>query len=289
MPQQITNFDNLTITSDFLFKHIMQRKRICKHLLEEALQTKIADITYLESEQTLDVYPDSRGIRLDIKLTDDNGTHYNLEMQVKNTINSNTGNSLLPKRTRYYQAMLDTDMLQKGQDFDALAPTYIIFICPFDFLQDNQRIYTFKKRCLENLDLELADEATIMFLNTTGTKGNVSNDIQSFYDYINNNTITSNFTQEIANTIINIKNDKKVRNAYMTYEMRMKDLRNEAFAEGEANGLAKGLAKGETKGKLEYIKNLMSSMNISIDKAMDILKTPPEERQQYKDFLAKGV
>ena len=71
----------------------------------------------------------------------------------------------------------------------------------------------------------------------------------------------------------------------MTYEMRMKDLRNEAFAEGEANGLA----KGETKGKFEYIKNLMSSMNISIDKAMDILKTPPEERQQYKDFLAKGV
>ena len=96
MSNSITNFDNLTITSDFLFKHIMQRKRICKHLLEEALQTKIADITYLESEQTLDVYPDSRGIRLDIKLADANGTHYSLEMQVKNTINSSTGNSLLP-------------------------------------------------------------------------------------------------------------------------------------------------------------------------------------------------
>lgn len=147
-------------------------------------------------------------------------------MQVKNPKNPKTGNKLLPKRTRYYQAMLDVDMLQKGQDYDELASTYIIFFCLFDFLEAGQRIYTFRKRCLENLDIELQDEATIIFLNTKGTKGQVSSDIQSLFDYINNNVITSSFTKEIDNTIVNIKNDKKVRAAYMTYEMRLKDLRN---------------------------------------------------------------
>ena len=140
----------------------------------------------------------------------------------------------MPKRTRYYQAMLDTDMLQKGQDYDELSPTYIIFFCLFDFFQDSQRIYTFKKRCLENMNIELADEAVIMFLNTLGTKGDVSPDIQSLFDYINSNTINSNFTREVADTIVEIKNDKKVRDAYMTYEMRIKD----TLAEGEAKGRA---------------------------------------------------
>ena len=233
MKKQISNLDKLTLSNDFLFKHVMLRKRICKHILEELFHTKIADITYLEAEQTLDVYPDSHGIRLDVRIADDADTHYNLEMQVKNPV-SRTGKFQLPKRTRYYQAMLDTDMLQKGQDYDELSPTYIIFFCLFDFFEDSQRIYTFKRRCLENMEIELADEAAIMFLNTLGTKGDVSPDIQSLFDYINSNTVTSNFTREVADTITEIKNDKKVRDSYMTYEMRMKDIREESLAEGEA-------------------------------------------------------
>ena len=251
MEQLITDFYKLPISNDFLFKHVLLFKPICKHILEELFHTEIADITYLQTEETIDVYPDSHGIRLDVKIADANNTHYNLEMQVQNPKNPKTGNKLLPKRTRYYQAMLDVDMLQKGQDYDELAATYIIFFCLFDFFGANQRVYTFRKRCLENLDIELKDEATIIFLNTKGTKGKVSSDIQSLFDYINSNVITSSFTQEVADTIVNIKNDKKVRSAYMTYEMRMKDLRNEAFYEGEAVGMAKGRAEGEAKGKAE--------------------------------------
>ena len=233
MQDLATKFANLTIQSDFIFKKVMSRKRICKHLLEELLQIEIADINYLEAEKTLEPEYTSRGIRLDIIVADDKNTHYNLEMQVKNPV-SRTGEFQLPKRTRYYQAMLDTDMLQKGQDYDELSPTYIIFFCLFDFFEDSQRIYTFKRRCLENMEIELADEAAIMFLNTLGTKGDVSPDIQSLFDYINSNTVTSNFTREVADTITEIKNDKKVRDSYMTYEMRMKDIREESLAEGEA-------------------------------------------------------
>ena len=65
-----------------------------------------------------------------------------------------------------------------------------------DFFNAKQRVYTFRKRCLENLDIELKDEA---------------------------------------------------------------------------------------------IKNLMSSVSCSIDRAMDMLKTPPEERQFYRDLLSKNA
>ena len=155
MQNLATKFENLTIQSDFIFKKVMSRKRICIHLLEELLQIKIADINYLEAEKSLEPEFVSRGIRLDIIVADDKNTHYNLEMQVKNTKNPDTKNYVLPKRTRYYQSLMDIDLLQKNQEYDLLPPTYIIFICVFDFFAKGNYVYTFKKRCLEDLELEL--------------------------------------------------------------------------------------------------------------------------------------
>ena len=275
MKNLATKFENLTIQSDFIFKNVMSRKRICIHLLEELLQIKIADISYFEAEKSLEPDYASRGIRLDIIVADDKNTHYNLEMQVNNIKNPNTKNYVLPKRTRYYQALMDIDLLQKGQDYDELSPTYIIFFCLFDFFEDSQRIYTFKRRCLENMEIELADEAAIMFLNTLGTKGDVSPDIQSLFDYINNNTVTSNFTREVANTITEIKNDKKVRDSYMTYEMRMKDIREESLAEGEA--------KGRVEEKLATVKRLLS-MGLSVQ---DIAKGTSLSVEQVEKIKAE--
>ena len=53
MQDLATKFANLTIQSDFIFKKVMSRKRICKHLLEELLQIEIADINYLEEKRRL--------------------------------------------------------------------------------------------------------------------------------------------------------------------------------------------------------------------------------------------
>ena len=233
MQKQVSNLDKLTLSNDFLFKHVMLRKRICKHILEELLHTEIADITYLEAEQTIDVYPDSHGIRLDVRIADAANTHYNLEMQVKNNKNPYTKAFVLPKRSRYYQALLDIDLLQQGQEYDLLPPTYVIFICVFDFFAKGNYVYTFKKRCLENLELELQDEATTMLLNTKGTHGDISKDIKSFYDYVNNHIVNSDFTKQIDDEISYLKLDTKVRREFMLMEARLLDERRESIAEGK--------------------------------------------------------
>ena len=61
------------------------------------------------------------------------------------------------------------------------------------------------------------------------------------------------------------------------------------YEAGINDGKAEGKAEGLAEGKAESIKNLMSTMNVSIDQAMDILKTLPEERQYFKDLLAKEL
>ena len=142
-------------------------------------------------------------------------------------------------------------MQQIFTDFDKLPPTFVIFICVFDLFKKAQRIYTFQKQCLERPELALDDQATVVFLNTLGTRGSISKDLQSFCDYINSNIVTSEFTDEIAKTIVDVKYDKKVRKEFMLYEIRMKDLRNEALAEGMAKGKAEGMAQGRAQGRSE--------------------------------------
>ena len=252
MQDLLTKFANLTIQSDFIFKKVMSRKRICKHLLEELLQIEIADINYIEAEKTIDPNYTSHGIRLDIIVADDKNTHYNLEMQVKNNKNPNTNTHVLPKRSRYYQALLDFDLLQAGQPYDLLPPTFIIFICVFDFFEQGNYVYTLKKRCLENLELELPDEATTMILNTKGTHGDISKDIKSFYDYVNNHIVTTDFTKQIDDEISYLKLDTKVRREFMLMEARLLDERREGIAEGKEIGLAEGKAIGLVKGEAEH-------------------------------------
>ena len=249
MQDLATKFANMTIQSDFIFKKVMSRKRICKHLLEELLQIEIADINYIEAEKTLEPEYTSRGIRLDIIVADDKNTHYNLEMQVKNNKNPDTNTHVLPKRSRYYQALLDFDLLQAGQPYDLLPPTFIIFICIFDFFENGNYVYTFKKRCLEDLELELPDKATTMILNTKGTHGEISKDLKSFYDYVNNHIVTTDFTKQIDNEISYLKLDTKVRREYMLMEARLLDERREGIAEGKDVGLVEGEAVGIAKGE----------------------------------------
>ncbi|WP_462372388.1 Rpn family recombination-promoting nuclease/putative transposase [Phascolarctobacterium succinatutens] len=272
MQDLLTKFANLIIQSDFIFKKVMSRKRICKHLLEELLQIEIADINYIEAEKTIEPDYTSHGIRLDIIVADDKNTHYNLEMQVKNNKNPNTNTHVLPKRSRYYQALLDFDLLQAGQPYDLLPPTFIIFICVFDFFEKGNYVYTFKKRCLENLELELPDEATTMLLNTKGTHGEISKDLKSFYDYVNNHIVTTDFTRQIDDEISYLKLDTKVRREYMLMEARLLDERREGIAEGKDIGFAEGkdvgLAEGEAIGMAKGEAMGIANANIATAKRL---------------------
>lgn len=67
----------------------------------------------------------------------------------------------------------------------------------------------------------------------------------------------------------------------MLWEAMKTDLKREGRAEGRA--------EGRTEGKFESIRNLMHSLHCSVDQAMDLLQTPQQERQHYKDLLAKNA
>ena len=250
-----TRFEDLQISNDFMFKEVMKsNKGLCKRLVGSIMQQDIEDIIYIDTEKTLQPYYDSRGIRLDVILADDNHTRYKLEMQAMNVI-SKAGVALLPKRTRYYQSVIDMDMLKQGENFDQLNPLVLIFICTFDFYKEGRYVYTFKSRCLENLELELANDVTVKLVNAKGKHGQVNTLLKNFLRYVMTNEPVDDFTEDVERQVWAVKNDKKAREEYMVLQAKIREHEIVAYeageAQGHAAGLAEGLAEGEAKKSRE--------------------------------------
>ena len=139
-------YEELGITDAFIFAKVMSNKEICKPVLEQILNIKIRDIEYLDYEETIQIAPGSKSIRLDIYVEDDNNTVFNLEMQTTNY-------EELPKRSRYYQDIIDLKLIEKGQSYDILKTSYVIFICTFDFFEKNRSIYEFENICVDDSEI----------------------------------------------------------------------------------------------------------------------------------------
>ena len=57
--------------------------------------------------------------------------------------------------------------------------------------------------------------------------------------------------------------------------------------EGREEGRELGISEGKTESTLVSIRNLMKSMNLSDEQAMDALMIPAEEREKYIKLLSK--
>ena len=246
-----TKFEDLTIQSNFMFKHVMGNKGLCQRFISNVMKCDVVDLEYIETEKELEPYFDSKCVRLDVIVVDRHNNRYNLEMQVRNVIGKETKLPLLPKRARYYQSVMDMDMLQKGQTYDKLSPLILVFVCAFDLFKEGRYVYTFKSRCLENLDLELANDVTTMFLNANGVAGDVTPQMVNFLEYVKTKVPNDAYTRELEAEVARLKLDKEVRRKYMVLQAELRDTEIVAFEAGEAKGHAAGLAEGLAEGEVK--------------------------------------
>lgn len=99
---------DLNLIDDYMFGIATMDLETCKSIIELSLNIRIQEIQWKENQKVIHNLPGKRGIRLDFYVRDINGTVFNAEMQKQNDGN-------LPKRTRYYSALLDAPLLEKGE------------------------------------------------------------------------------------------------------------------------------------------------------------------------------
>lgn len=208
-------WEESTIQNNFVFSKTMEMNPdLCQQLVENILDEKIESISYPEREKVLENRIDSKGVRLDVYLKDNADRVFDLEMQVSSSSDN------LAKRIRYYQGLIDEENLKRGEHYDKLNPTYIIFICPFvPFKKQNQYIYTFRDRCDQVPSLILPNDAVKIFLSTKGKEGKISSELKNFLNYVENGVVEGSFVQKLDKAVYAIKTNEKARSIFMGYEM----------------------------------------------------------------------
>ena len=141
---------------------------------------------------------------------------YNIEMQT-------TENRNLPKRTRYYQGMIDLNILEKGDNYKDLKRSFVIFVCTFDLFGEGRHIYTCENRCIQNLELGLGDGTTKIILNTKGTMNDVTPAMKKLLDFIDGKEPEDDYTKELDKAVQAVRKNEKWRLDYMTLQMNYQE------------------------------------------------------------------
>ncbi len=266
-------YEELDITDPFIFAKVMSEKELCKPLLENILNIKIRDIVYVDYEETIQMTAKSKGIRLDIYVEDDNNTVFNIEMQT-------TTYKELPKRSRYYQGIIDLNMIEKDESYDILKESYVIFICTFDFFEKGRSVYEFENVCLEDSEIKLNDGTHKIFLNTKGDKSDINKELKSLLEYFEGSEPESELTRRIDRKVIAARKNERWRREYMSLQMEM----NLKYREGLKAGEEKGRALGQSEGKIETQKNInrLNKILLSEKRYDDLEKSAQDIEYQNK-------
>ena len=137
----------------------------------------------------------------------------------------NTGD--LGKRARYYQSQIDNETLMKGQTFHKLKESFVILLCAFDPFSHGLRRYQFHQYEDTIQDLRLDTYSHVLFVNSKGTEGEVSNDLAGIIDVMNQKPNQTNpLASKLMKEIDYYNQDSEKRRELMDYETRLLDERS---------------------------------------------------------------
>ena len=241
-------YEDLVITDDFMFGKVMRHPQRCGKLLEMILGVKIREVVFLEDQESMNPDYAAKGIRMDVYLEDAGNAVYNVEMQTENT-------GELPERSRYYQAVIDINLIKRGEDYAAVKKSYVIFICTFDLFGAGRQIYHFENLCREDPAIRLDDGTEKIFLNTKGRKEaasepeEVGEDLWNLLGYLEGAAPCDAYTEELDKAVRAAREHREWRREYMKLEVMRWDMRREGRAEGRTEVLISQLYRKIKKGK----------------------------------------
>ena len=270
-------YEKLTIRNKFMFGKVTQNPVIAQKMADLLTPVEIGAVTEAEREKFLQHRSSSKYVKLDMYLEDENGRVVDTKMQNKS--NNKMVQEELPLRIRYYQGMIDQEILSAGTDYIFLKETYIIFICTYDPFGKGKYVYHFHMTCDEDESIQLHDKMNWIFYNTTADLSNAPEGIKKFLSYVENEYAEDEFTRLIDKEVKNARLNEEWRSEYLKTYVNDMDMRREGYLEGEEYGKAEGkrlgIAEGEMLGRnareQELLKNLMHTMNLTEAEAREKL------------------
>ena len=183
-----------------------------------------------------------RSVRLDILATDSAGRRINVEIQ-----RSDKGAGR--KRARYNSSMMDANLLRKGENFDELPETYVVFITEHDVIGDGQPLYKVE-RYISGSNKKFEDGSHILYVN--GAYRDETPIGKLMHDF--SCTDPEDMHYDVLAERVRFFKESKEGIAIMCKVME--DMRNESLREGMREGRKEGRKEGIREEKVANISGL---------------------------------
>ena len=280
------SLEELNLIDDFLFQEIISRgeagEEICRILLSTILGRPIERVKVTTQKVLAGFDTNQRGIRMDAYAESETEDAMNVTSELYDIEPDTTyEKSILPWRTRLYQALIDAKQLEAGWDCSKLKNVYIIMILPYDPFNENRMVYTIKNQCIEEPELEYEDGIRRIYLYTKGTEGNPSQALRDMLKYMENSiaeNVTNADIQAIHEQVDAVKQDREVGVQYMKSWEREMLIRAEGREEGRAEGRAEGRKEGQAEG-MQRLNTLIIRLTED-GRTDDIVKAAKDEAYQ---------
>ena len=212
-----------------------------------------------------------RSIILDIQAEDADGKIMDIEIQ-----RSDRGSGV--KRARFHSSMIDRTLLSKGEDFEDLVDTYVIFITENDKFGEGIPLYHIERKITELDNALFGDGAHIIYVN--GEYRNMDHPVGSLMHDFN-----CKESRDIVNPLLaeEVRYLKETEGGRSQMCKLLEEMRREVAVEAEARGKAEG--KVET--SIELALKMLARGRDSIEEIAEMTGLPLEKvRELAKKEIA---
>ena len=173
-----------------------------------------------------------RSIKLDIQAEDVHGRLMDIEIQ-----RSDRGSGV--RRARFHSSMIDRSLLSKGDDFEDLVDTYVIFITEKDKFGMGIPLYHIERKISEMDNALFGDGAHILYVN--GEYRNLEHPVGSLMHDFN-----CKDAKDMVNPLLaeEVRYLKETEGGLSQMSRILEEMRNEAAEKAKAEGRAEGKAEG---------------------------------------------
>ena len=245
---------NFTIMNDIFMRNVLKKKECTEYILQVIMEDEgitVIDQTLQKDYKNLQ----GRSAILDCVAKDAENNFFNVEIQ-----GDNEGAS--PKRARYHCGLLDMNILNPRESFDALPDTYVIFITRNDILGFHFPIYHIDKEIIETKEA-FDDGQHIIYVNASRRD---STELGHLMHDLHCKDASEMYSDILSTRVRELKESEK------GVKEMCKEL-EEIYNEGEQSGVQKGIQKGELKKARETVFALLE-MGMPVEQITKAVKIP---------------
>ena len=102
--------------------------------------------------------------------------------------------------------MLDAHQLKKGEPYENLSESYVIFICNKKLnIEKDLPVYYYEYTCKDDLEIKLNDGSHVVLVNCCYNGNDISEELKNFFNYVKTGLATgeeNNFAHRLEQEVV---------------------------------------------------------------------------------------